>query len=410
MKKYTLLLIALSLAGAVISGVMVAGHYNPGIQERLIACGDALDNPCRALGLSGYAEILGAPIALFGLFYYLFMLFTLLAADYAGGRYYGDAICVLLPLALLSLAANMVLAALLVRLDLFCTLCVSTYAVNLLSAVALYLLWRETDRGEKQGMRESYRKLFRMPSTNDGRAVFSIYLLFTFFLFIAVFSAGGLIKSKAPGTRIPRSEIAEHVNAFYSTVPETAELPESALTLGEGGLTISVFTDFLCGACYQFYEVEKDLFARYRGRIRVAYYHYPLDRSCNPNVRSSRYPGSCAASRAMIAASQMGIFREYFLAHFGNFERVKRGFSPDAATATAAGLADSDEFTGTMNSRKTDELLARDLELARRLGIHATPTIIIGGRRLEGVPPAEILFGIIDREFRSGKGTGAKPR
>ncbi len=410
MKKYTLAILMLALAGAVLSGVLAADHYHPGIQERVIACGDALDNPCRALGLSGYAEISGVPIALFGLFYYLFILFTLLAADYAGGRYYGDAVCVLLPLALLALAADVVLAALLLRLGLFCSLCVATYAVNLLVAAALYQWWRKIWRVGGHGFRGSFYSLVRLSATHDGRAVFALYLLFTFFLFFTVLAAGGLMKTGASGTRIPKNEIAGHVNAFYSTAPESTILPESALTLGEGGLTISVFTDFLCGACYQFYAVEKDLFARYRGRIRVAYYHYPLDRACNPNVGSSRYPGSCAASRAMIAASRMGIFREYFLAHFGSFERIKRDFSPDVAIAAAAGLADAEEFTETMNSRETEESLARDLELARRLGIRATPTIIIGGRRLEGVPPAEILFGIIDREFRSDRGAGAKRR
>lgn len=408
MKKYALVIIALSITGAALSGILVADHYHPGIQERVIACGDAIDNPCRALGLSGYAEILGVPIALLGLFYYLFMLFTLLAADYAGGRYYDDAVCVLLPLALLALAADAVLAVILVRLDLFCTLCVSTYAVNLLVTVTLYLWWREMGRGEGHGMRESYRKLVGLPSTNDGRAVFSLFILFTFLLFFAVFTAGGLMKSNVRDGRLPEREIAEHVNAFYSTPPETATLPESTLVLGTGELTISVFTDFLCGACYRFYQVEKDLFARYRGRIRVAYYHYPLDRACNPNVGTGRYPGSCAAARAMIATSEMGIFREYFLAHFGNFERLKHGFSPDTAIATAAGLADIERFTATMGSQKTGERLARDLEVARRFGIRATPTIFIGGRRLEGVPPAEILFGIIDRELRAGAAPNAR--
>ena len=408
MKKYALVIIALSLAGAALSGILVADHYHPGIQERVIACGDAIDNPCRALGLSGYAEILGVPIALLGLFYYLFMLFTLLAADYAGGRYYGDAVCVLLPLALLALAADAVLAVILVRLDLFCTLCVSTYAVNLLVTVMLYLWWREMGRGEGHGMRESYRKLVGLPSTNDGRAVFSLFILFTFLLFFAVFTAGGLMKSNVRDGRLPEREIAEHVNAFYSTPPETATLPESSLVLGTGELTISVFTDFLCGACYRFYQVEKDLFARYRGRIRVAYYHYPLDRACNPNVGTSRYPGSCAAARAMITSSEIGIFREYFLAHFGNFERLKHDFSPDTAIATAAGLADIERFTAAIDSRKTGERLARDLEVARRFGIRATPTIFIGGRRLEGVPPAEILFGIIDRELRAGAASNAR--
>ncbi len=408
MKKYALFLIVLSLAGAALSGVLLVDHYHPGIQERVVACGDALDNPCRALGLSGYAELFGVPIALFGLFYYLFVLFTVLVADYAGGRYYGDAVAVLLPLALLALAADAVLAALLVRLDLYCTLCVASYAVNLLAAAALYVWQRKIRRGEGHGIGESYRRLLGLTSTADGRAVFALYLLFAFLLFFTVFTAGTLMKSQARVTRIPKSEIAAHVNAFYSTAPEQVKLPESALVLGEGDLRISVFTDFLCGACYRFYEVEKDLFARYRGRIRVEYYHYPLDHSCNPGVGRSRYPGSCAASRAMIAASRMGFFREYFLAHFVNFERINHEFSPDAALAAAAGLADTDAFTGTMNSRETERLLARDLELAKRLGIRATPTILIGGRRLEGVPPVEILFGIIDRELRRAVRPGKK--
>ncbi len=234
-------------------------------------------------------------------------------------------------------------------------------------------------------MRESYRKLVGLPSTNDGRAVFSLFILFAFLLFFAVFTAGELMKSNVRDGRLPEREIAEHVNAFYLTPPETATLPESTLVLGTGELTISVFTDFLCGACYRFYQVEKDLFARYRGRIRVAYYHYPLDRACNPNVGTGRYPGSCAAARAMIATSEMGIFREYFSLTSETSSASTR-LLPDTAIATAAGLADIERFTATMGSQKTGERLARALRSHGGRHTRDAPIFIGAGGSRECLP------------------------
>ena len=251
----------------------------------------------------------------------------------------------------------------------------------------------------KRAASRIYRRLRETPATADGRAVFSLFILFAFLLFAAVFSVGGIMKFNAGRARLPEREIAEHVNAFYASPVEATDLPESPLILGDGELAISVFTDFLCGACYQFFQVEKELFARHRGRIRVAYYHYPLERVCNPAVKSTRYPGSCAASRAMIAASRLGVFREYFLAHFANFESLKHDYSPAKASGIAAGLVDAGSFAGSMKSPETGAILARDTALAGKLGIRATPTIIIGGRKIEGVPPAEILSAIVRREL-----------
>ncbi len=116
-------------------------------------------------------------------------------------------------------------------------------------------------------------------------------------------------------------------------------------------------------------------------------------------MKSTRYPGSCSASRAMIAASRFGIFREYFLAHFGNFKKITHEYTPAAAAGLATDLTDAGAFAGSMESPETGVILARDTALAGRLGVRATPTIIIGGRKIEGVPPAEILSAIVLREL-----------
>jgi hypothetical protein len=96
-----------------------------------------------------------------------------------------------------------------------------------------------------------------MPGTAEGRAVFSLFILFCFLLFVAVFSAGAMMKFNAGRERIPERDIAEHVNAFYAGPVEVTALPESPLTLGNGELTISVFTDFLCGRATSFTRWRK---------------------------------------------------------------------------------------------------------------------------------------------------------
>jgi protein-disulfide isomerase len=52
-----------------------------------------------------------------------------------------------------------------------------------------------------------------------------------------------------------------------------------------------------------------------------------------------------------------------------------------------------------MDLAATSNLLRRDIDLAEKLKIRATPTIFIDGRRVDGVAPQEVMEAIIRREL-----------
>ena len=88
MKKFIYLILALAIAGAVLSGILLLQHFYPEAKIGIISCGDGIINPCLSLSQSGYVTLFTIPVAAYGLLWYLLALFILLIADYAGGRYH----------------------------------------------------------------------------------------------------------------------------------------------------------------------------------------------------------------------------------------------------------------------------------------------------------------------------------
>ncbi len=406
MKRFIYLLIGLSLCGAALSALMLAGHYFPALHGKIIACGGGLADPCFTVNQSEYAVFLGIPVAAYGLYFYLFVVFTLLIGDYAAGRYYYFCAGLLFPLIALALAADAVLGALLVYIGAMCTICVATYAINVLMLIVLLFWLREIRRRDSFGLRDIYRMMTTIGAADsDIRAVYSTFVVFSFLLLFTVFSTSTILQLKTGTMKLAPSQVRAHVNGIYSQAAETMALPESMLTLGpaDAPVTMVVFSDFLCSACRELFVAERSLLARYPRSLRIAYYNFPLDKSCNAYAGKTRYAGSCWASKAFIASGGMGLFREYLPAHFSAYGGIAHHYSPEAAVAVASRLGDAESFRNEMNSAATEDVLRRDMDLAQKYGVQATPTLFINGRRIEGVPPVEILYGVIDRELGKEK-------
>lgn len=400
MKKYLYLLILAALAGVLLSGLMTFEHYYPELQGRVISCGEGVSDPCYSVSLSNYSTLFGLPVAALGLYFYLLLIFLLLVADYAGGMYYRYAALAVLYLSVTALAADVVLAALLVRMKLLCTHCIYSYGINLFVFIAALLWSRKIPEFSVNPLRLA-RRLFREPRSPHERASLSLALISSIMLFFAVFAVTQVLKIKTHVPAPAKQEVLTFVNEHYTHPVEKLSLPPSSLVLGnaDAPVTIVVFTDFLCSACYHFYLVEKNLFARYPGKIRVVYYNYPLDGECNRLVRHSRYPGSCMASRAALAAGSVGMFPDFLSRHFRDLKKHYHNYSMRTALDLLSGLGNTGELHKAINSRDIGSQLQRDIDHAELLKINATPTLFINGRRMEGVPPKEILHAVVEREL-----------
>lgn len=156
-------------------------------------------------------------------------------------------------------------------------------------------------------------------------------------------------------------------------------------------LTIVEYLDYNCGYCRLFYQSqEKDLLARYQGRMRFVVKHFPI-----------LSPTSNDAARGSVCAWQQGEDKFWALHDklFLEPKRVREGKAGVLLLAADAGL-DVGALGQCMNEDATKQRVQRDFEEAQKLGVGGTPNFFINGRRLGGYVSAESFFRLIDEELQ----------
>jgi len=401
----------LAAAGLVLSAILLYQHYHPDMDMGIIACGRGFVNPCISVGQSKYAVFFGIPVAALGLIFYIFITFMLLVADYTKEKYYAVISGMILPLIIAGIAADIVLGSLMIKLGSICKLCAATYIINIAILVSLvlmikkYLSWDELTTSIKSIL---------MPENPDQKAVLSLMVLFIFFMAFSVISGAGILRLRAGLNKPSEQAVTRELASFYKNPAGSIDFPRSSMTAGSKNpkLRIYVFTDFLCSACYKFYNTEKYILAKYGDRVQFVYYHYPLDSTCNKYFDDSLYPESCTASKSMYAAAKAGFFEEYFFMHFHDYKEIKENYEDKTARRLVEKTSDEfrigndklKTFTDLFDSAAYPKEITDNIEFAEKLKIGGTPTIYISGRELNGVPHQDVLEAIILSELNvSGK-------
>jgi protein-disulfide isomerase len=106
------------------------------------------------------------------------------------------------------------------------------------------------------------------------------------------------------------------------------------------------------------------------------------------------------SAEAALAASDQGKFWE--------MHRLLLKKSPKLDRASLIGYAkeiglDADRFTESLNKRKNDKIIERDVNLALSLDLYNTPTFFINGRRVIGDVPYEYLKKIVAEELDAAR-------
>lgn len=156
------------------------------------------------------------------------------------------------------------------------------------------------------------------------------------------------------------------------------------LTAGpvDAPVTLVVFSDYQCPFCAAFSDDALPALMPYAddGRLRIEW-------------RDAGVYGADSerAARAAYAAGLQGRFWEYHEAMFPAGERLPASELQDGTLiARAADLGlDTARFERDLRSDETAAEVARNEDLARRLGVNGTPTFLLDGRPLVGAQPAD---------------------
>lgn len=190
----------------------------------------------------------------------------------------------------------------------------------------------------------------------------------------------------------------EEFMAYFQSIPVVDVPMVSPFVAGPENAKITVveFSDFGCPFCARaaatllpFLKLQKD--------VKVVFYPYPLDNSCNPRVKHAGHARSCDWTKAVICAKDQGkewqVHDEIFL-----MASRSRELPLVSETAESFGL-NAEKLSTCMKDPKTEEILQAMLRAAGDLSIESTPTFFINGKIIKGVIGMPLLKRFLE-EFR----------
>jgi len=190
------------------------------------------------------------------------------------------------------------------------------------------------------------------------------------------------------------SKAAEPLLKQFASYPDlgnpTPESPykihKSTENFADAPIRISIFSDFQCPFCGKVATSMHNAIQRYKGKINIQYYFYPMDNECNSDMQNPMHQVACKA--AYLAACVPENFTEV---HDRLFE-----IGPDLEAKVLSDYAKKLGVETCYNDSKTRDKVVELINVARTFRIKATPTMLINGVKIEGMLPDLQLNIILD--------------
>lgn len=155
-------------------------------------------------------------------------------------------------------------------------------------------------------------------------------------------------------------------------------------------VTLVEFADFECEACAAAHPILQKILKEYDGKIQFVFRNFP------------NHFNSMLAAKSAEAAGQEG---KYWKMHDKLLEnQLEWGEKQVPVTEAFVKYAkeigiNTPTFTDLISGNTFEGKINRDKKDAISLGVRATPTFFLNGKKLEGIPPYEDFKKMIDKEL-----------
>ena len=154
----------------------------------------------------------------------------------------------------------------------------------------------------------------------------------------------------------------------------------------DAAVTIAVFDDYQWLYCARLEPIFQQVLDKYPDNVKLVVKHFPL----------SNHKYAQKSATAALAANAQGKFWEFHSKLFKNYKVINDAKIQDIAKEL--GL-DMEKFAKDMKSPDVKNLIARDANNGRQIGVRGTPTIFINGKLLINKSLAGI-FQMIEAELK----------
>jgi len=157
----------------------------------------------------------------------------------------------------------------------------------------------------------------------------------------------------------------------------------------DAAVTIIEFSDFQCPYCRHTAETLSNLRAQFKDRIAIVYRHFPLQR-VHPYAWDAAVASECAREQGRFWAYHDALFQSQDSIGTVSWTRLGlRAGVPDTAALAHCIKSDQRVVVG----------INRDLDAGQRLGVWATPTLLINDYSISGDPNQDTLAMVIRRDI-----------
>jgi protein-disulfide isomerase len=192
-----------------------------------------------------------------------------------------------------------------------------------------------------------------------------------------------------------RDSIRIALIALIASVGSGPARAESAQTQLSGSIeqgpksasvTILVFSDFECPFCARLVPVLKQIVEKNAQDVRVVFKSFPLD--IHQKAMWAHEAALAAAASGRFWAMHDALFADQ--THLGRKELVERGRRLGLPEGAIERAIDQSAFR---------DRIERDLQDGRDLGVMATPTLFVNGRKFVGAQRVEVIQAAIDEQL-----------
>jgi protein-disulfide isomerase len=158
-------------------------------------------------------------------------------------------------------------------------------------------------------------------------------------------------------------------------------------------VTIVEYGDFECPYSARAYDtIENQVLPQYGTRVRFAYKHLPL--SLHHWAEPAAIAAECVKEQSLPAfwTVYAGFFQNQATIGNSNLKDAVEGFVADTGI-------DLVKFRDCFDERRPLVAVRTQAQEAVALGVQATPTFFVNGRRISGAAPFETFAGMIDSEL-----------
>ena len=381
--------LALAALAAAVSGYSLSHHIAVKMQGVTdYACNINATFSCDSVANSPYSELLGVPVALLGLGYFL-GLGALLLISHFKRENERDGLQAYSVLVVVGLAVSAVYGSISwFQLGALCLSCIGIYAVTVLQAINLWIL------------REAIPTPMSLKGTTNGATVAGLFVI----ILVVGYNFMRPVSHKAPPLDLAGPQgTGAAIDSYFTPGSQDIKIYRTEYSgfgkdyrkgSDEAKVKIVEFADFQCPACGSASQTLEELAAEFGDQLQVVFRNYPLDKSCNSGIRNVIHPYACLTAKMARCAGEIGKFWEYHDLAFAEQRRI----SAENAKLWAAqvGLSDSQ----IARCEKSKDILSKiqdDIAKGNQYGVDATPTIFINGRKFVGRRNKTVLKVIINR-------------